>query len=215
MNLYRSPVDKEAGEQEDGQQQRHLRSRSITNTYPVPTKNASMPNVPAGASGVFDNGVFGKKNNWCDSLAEEESFNPAACNPLQTISPLTNPNGRVSFHMPGASAQHQQQQQQQAASNPSSKPPSPVDPASSSNQQVKFVNSTVENLQNQIRKEEAPKKKRTRTSPEQLRILQKAFATDPMPSSAARLGLSKKLGMSARAVQVWFQNRRAKGKRFA
>jgi hypothetical protein len=78
--------------------------------------------------------------------------------------------------------------------------------------QVKFVNATVEILQSQIRKEEAPKKKRTRTTPEQLRILQKAFSADSMPNSSARLTLAKKLGMNARAVQVWFQNRRAKEK---
>lgn len=78
--------------------------------------------------------------------------------------------------------------------------------------QVKFVNATVEILQNQIKKDEAPKKKRTRTTPDQLRILQKAFSTDPMPNSSARLTLAKKLGMNARAVQVWFQNRRAKEK---
>ena len=77
---------------------------------------------------------------------------------------------------------------------------------------VKFVNSTVEILQNQIRKEEAPKKKRTRTTPEQLRILQKAFSSDPMPNSSNRMILAKRLGMNARAVQVWFQNRRAKEK---
>lgn len=78
--------------------------------------------------------------------------------------------------------------------------------------EVKFVNSTVENLEDQIRKEEAPKKKRTRTTPEQLRILQKAFIADPMPNSLTRVALAKKLGMNARAVQVWFQNRRAKAK---
>lgn len=77
---------------------------------------------------------------------------------------------------------------------------------------VKFVHSTMEILENQIKREEAPKKKRTRTSTEQLRILQKAFQTDPMPNSSARCTLSKKLGMSSRAVQVWFQNRRAKEK---
>lgn len=77
---------------------------------------------------------------------------------------------------------------------------------------VKFVHSTMEILENQIKREEAPKKKRTRTSTEQLRILQKAFQTDPMPNSSSRAALSKKLGMSTRAVQVWFQNRRAKEK---
>lgn len=78
--------------------------------------------------------------------------------------------------------------------------------------EVKFVNSTVEALEDQIRKEDAPKKKRTRTTPEQLRILQKAFNSDPMPNSGTRVALAKKLGMNARAVQVWFQNRRAKAK---
>lgn len=82
----------------------------------------------------------------------------------------------------------------------------------STSPQVKFVNSTLEILQSQMKKEDGPKKKRTRTSPEQLRILQKAFSQDPMPNAAARLTLAKKLGMNVRAVQVWFQNRRAKGK---
>ncbi len=96
-------------------------------------------------------------------------------------------------------------------------PAAPTSSSSSSNSQhhhesVKFVHSTMEILENQIKREEAPKKKRTRTSSEQLRILQKAFATDPMPSSSSRLALSKRLGMNPRAVQVWFQNRRAKEK---
>ena len=78
--------------------------------------------------------------------------------------------------------------------------------------ELNFVNSTVEALEDQIRKEDAPKKKRTRTTPEQLRILQKAFNADPMPNSNTRVALAKKLGMNARAVQVWFQNRRAKAK---
>ena len=77
---------------------------------------------------------------------------------------------------------------------------------------VKFVNSTVEILQSQMRREEAPKKKRMRTTPEQLKILQRAFVSDPMPNVNARMVLAKRLGMNARAVQVWFQNRRAKEK---
>ena len=91
-------------------------------------------------------------------------------------------------------------------------PVQPLQPQPQQHESVKFVHSTMEILENQIKREEAPKKKRTRTSTEQLRILQRAFATDPMPSSSARLALSKRLGMNPRAVQVWFQNRRAKEK---
>ena len=83
--------------------------------------------------------------------------------------------------------------------------------ASSSN--VKFVNATPDSLESQIKREEmGPKKKRMRTSSEQLRILNREFLTNPMPSSTARFQLAKRLDMSARAVQVWFQNRRAKAK---
>lgn len=78
--------------------------------------------------------------------------------------------------------------------------------------ELTFVNNTMEALEDQIRKDDAPKKKRTRTTPEQLRILQKAFNFDPMPTSNARITLAKKLGMNVRAVQVWFQNKRAKAK---
>jgi len=59
----------------------------------------------------------------------------------------------------------------------------------------------------------APSKKRQRTSPEQLDILEKIFRTDQMPSHQTRLELADKLGMSARRVQIWFQNKRAKLKR--
>jgi len=168
-------------------------------------------------------GVFGKKKGWADQLADEDALqqhqqqqqqnqqiyhqhhhmnmvpmggmrpNAGAHQPSMT-------NRQLAYVLPNGNAST-------SALGLASKPPSPIDA------NVKFVNSTVENLQSQIKKEEAPKKKRTRTSPEQLRILQKAFATDPMPSSQARLALSKKLGMNPRAVQVWFQNRRAKAKR--
>ncbi|KAM0684132.1 hypothetical protein MDAP_000872 [Mitosporidium daphniae] len=56
------------------------------------------------------------------------------------------------------------------------------------------------------------KKKRTKTSPYQLEVLQSTFETDPMPSTGIRAALALHLGMTSRSVQVWFQNRRAKGK---
>ncbi|KAI8911245.1 Homeodomain-like protein, partial [Powellomyces hirtus] len=57
-----------------------------------------------------------------------------------------------------------------------------------------------------------PRKKRVRTSSEQLNILLEAFAENPMPEPPARTKLAQTLGMTPRAVQIWFQNRRAKTK---
>jgi len=59
----------------------------------------------------------------------------------------------------------------------------------------------------------ANKKKRQRTSPDQLAILEQIFQTDKMPSQQTRVQLADQLGMSSRRVQIWFQNKRAKVKR--
>jgi len=57
------------------------------------------------------------------------------------------------------------------------------------------------------------KKKRQRTSPDQLAILEQIFTTDKMPNQQTRVHLADQLGMSSRRVQIWFQNKRAKVKR--
>eukprot|EP00026_Physarum_polycephalum_P011160 Phypoly_transcript_11361.p1 GENE.Phypoly_transcript_11361~~Phypoly_transcript_11361.p1 ORF type:complete len:268 (+),score=42.74 Phypoly_transcript_11361:223-1026(+) len=61
--------------------------------------------------------------------------------------------------------------------------------------------------------DQANKKKRQRTSPDQLAILEQIFQTDKMPSQQTRVQLADQLGMSSRRVQIWFQNKRAKVKR--
>ncbi|KAI8076974.1 hypothetical protein BDF21DRAFT_384740 [Thamnidium elegans] len=58
----------------------------------------------------------------------------------------------------------------------------------------------------------SPPRKRTRTSPEQLAILEKSFSTNPSPNNRVREQLSHQLGMPERSIQIWFQNRRAKVK---
>jgi len=52
------------------------------------------------------------------------------------------------------------------------------------------------------------KKKRQRTSPDQLAILEQIFQTDKMPNQQTRVHLADQLGMSSRRVQIWFQNKR-------
>jgi hypothetical protein len=53
-------------------------------------------------------------------------------------------------------------------------------------------------------------KHRKRTTESQYRVLEKEFQTNQKPSASIRRALATRLGMTPRAVQVWFQNRRAK-----
>ncbi|KAF9999003.1 hypothetical protein BGZ79_007353 [Entomortierella chlamydospora] len=53
-----------------------------------------------------------------------------------------------------------------------------------------------------------PRKRRRRTNREELEILEDAFARNLLPDAATRQELGDRLGMSVRAVQIWFQNRR-------
>ncbi|KAI8366911.1 hypothetical protein BD560DRAFT_400483 [Blakeslea trispora] len=58
----------------------------------------------------------------------------------------------------------------------------------------------------------SPPRKRTRTSPEQLAVLEKSFSMNPSPNNRVREQLAHQLGMPERSIQIWFQNRRAKVK---
>lgn len=58
----------------------------------------------------------------------------------------------------------------------------------------------------------SPPRKRTRTSPEQLAVLEKEFRTNPSPNNRVREQLAHQLCMPERSIQIWFQNRRAKVK---
>ncbi|KAF9951313.1 hypothetical protein BGZ72_007148 [Mortierella alpina] len=53
-----------------------------------------------------------------------------------------------------------------------------------------------------------PRKRRRRTNREELEILEEAFNQNLLPDAATRQELAERLGMSVRAVQIWFQNRR-------
>jgi hypothetical protein len=58
-------------------------------------------------------------------------------------------------------------------------------------------------------------KKRQRTSPSQLEVLETIYQQEKLPSSDLRKELAVKLKMTPRRVQVWFQNKRAKEKRLS
>ncbi|KAG1438813.1 hypothetical protein G6F56_012513 [Rhizopus delemar] len=56
--------------------------------------------------------------------------------------------------------------------------------------------------------EEPVKAKRKRASPSQLHTLNRVFQQTRFPSTELRIELGKRLGMSPRTVQIWFQNKR-------
>lgn len=58
-------------------------------------------------------------------------------------------------------------------------------------------------------------KHRRRTTKAQFRVLEDTFQKTPKPSADVRRSISEQLDMPPRAVQIWFQNRRAKAKNAA
>ncbi|GAA5999312.1 homeobox domain-containing protein [Rhodotorula paludigena] len=56
-------------------------------------------------------------------------------------------------------------------------------------------------------------KKRRRTTPAELAILEHEFRVNARPDPLERARIAERLGMTARAVQVWYQNRRQKEKK--
>lgn len=54
------------------------------------------------------------------------------------------------------------------------------------------------------------RRRRTRTTSDQLAMLEESFARDNMPDKEERLRLVEAVGMTYKQIVVWFQNRRAK-----
>lgn len=63
------------------------------------------------------------------------------------------------------------------------------------------VRSTAHVTQQQINR------KRQRATPEQLSVLEDAFAANPSPNARMRESISTQINMTERSVQIWFQNR--------
>lgn len=58
-------------------------------------------------------------------------------------------------------------------------------------------------------------KKRQRATPKQLSVLRSEFLINSTPNAKIREEIGRKIDMTERSVQIWFQNKRAKAKQFA
>lgn len=92
-------------------------------------------------------------------------------------------------------------------------PPTPTAPIPPSPNALVAVSPQPTSVESSPSKLGSLKKKRQRTSPDQLSVLEQIFETDKMPNQQKRLKLAEQLGMSSRRIQIWFQNKRAKVKR--
>ncbi|KAK9235988.1 hypothetical protein V1525DRAFT_408408 [Lipomyces kononenkoae] len=59
------------------------------------------------------------------------------------------------------------------------------------------------------------RRKRRRTSPNELQILYSEFKRCPKPPRVTRIAIAERVGMTEKAVQIWFQNRRQSSRRAA
>ncbi|KAK9323186.1 hypothetical protein V1517DRAFT_373101 [Lipomyces orientalis] len=59
------------------------------------------------------------------------------------------------------------------------------------------------------------RRKRRRTSPNELQILYSEFKRCPKPPRVTRIDIAERVGMTEKAVQIWFQNRRQSSRRAA
>lgn len=67
-----------------------------------------------------------------------------------------------------------------------------------------------ENQDKDEKEDEAEKKRRRRTNPRELAILETHFSKEPLPDAQKRAEIAEEIGngMTVRAVQIWFQNKR-------
>ncbi|TIB62994.1 hypothetical protein E3P77_03669 [Wallemia ichthyophaga] len=57
------------------------------------------------------------------------------------------------------------------------------------------------------------RKRRRRTTPQELQLLEEEYLRNPLPSASKRAEIAQNVGMSSRNVQVWYQNKRQNEKR--
>ncbi|KAG0017573.1 hypothetical protein BGZ82_000718 [Podila clonocystis] len=174
------------------------------------SKEVSMTSISAGISTL---------------LAQTSSSTPPPTGAVQPITPL---NIKTSKFLPSDSLTDEYEllspndsmdlpmspplsQESQASFTPGStqgypKSLHPFDQGSPPRKTLNWVNALPSHFETTVTS--LPRKRRRRTNREELEILEDAFARNLLPDAATRQQLGARLGMSVRAVQIWFQNRR-------
>lgn len=85
--------------------------------------------------------------------------------------------------------------------------PYPIPPVPPALENASVVHNSTVSSGKKISEHEAPKKKRSRITKEQLVHLERFFAADSNPTTARRREISLQIEIPERQVRVWFQNR--------
>ncbi|KAF9389372.1 hypothetical protein CPC16_005827 [Podila verticillata] len=119
---------------------------------------------------------------------------------------LLSPNESMELPMSPPLSQESQTSCTQGSAQEYPKSLHPFDQGSPPRKTLNWVNALPSHFETTV--PSLPRKRRRRTNREELEILEDAFARNLLPDAATRQQLGARLGMSVRAVQIWFQNRR-------
>lgn len=119
---------------------------------------------------------------------------------------LLSPNESMDLPMSPPLSQESQTSFTQDSTQEYPKSLHPFDQGSPPRKTLNWVNALPSHFETTV--PSLPRKRRRRTNREELEILEDAFARNLLPDAATRQQLGARLGMSVRAVQIWFQNRR-------
>ncbi|KAK6201709.1 homeobox domain-containing protein [Scheffersomyces amazonensis] len=161
-------------------------------TLPTPstiTRNKSLPYIPTASIATLNSTSSLKRNSSSAEISASESDVGSPTSSTTKTSPIP------AFITPASKS-----------SSFSSNGPTPIDTKS-----YAFIShspSTYPSQEPSIDNAPLARRKRRRTSPNELAILNKEFTLGTTPNKARRLEIAARVSMTEKAVQIWFQNRR-------